>query len=57
MALTTSTSPSVATEAKYQWDYIESYRLSQDDIDGYLKKKFGDWEFFIQVRSRASPDH
>lgn len=33
----------------YGWRYFSSYRLNKDELEKYLKKKFGDWNFYIQV--------
>jgi hypothetical protein len=33
----------------YDWRYISSYRLNKDDLEKYLKKKFGNWDFYIEV--------
>jgi hypothetical protein len=33
----------------YNWRYISSYRLTKDDLERYLKKKFGNWDFYIKV--------
>ncbi len=33
----------------YGWRYFSSYRLNKDELEKYLKEKFGDWNFYIQV--------
>jgi hypothetical protein len=33
----------------YEWRYIASYRLNQTDLEKYLKKKFGNWNFYVEV--------
>ena len=33
----------------YDWRYFSSYRLNQDELERYLRRKFGDWNFYIQV--------
>lgn len=39
----------------YDWRYISSYRLNKDDLKKYLTKKFGDWDFYIEVRLTHGP--
>lgn len=34
----------------YAWDTFETYRLRQVDLEGYLRKIFGAWDFYINVR-------
>lgn len=34
----------------YQWDQIETYRLTQRALEGYLAQVFGSFDFFIYVR-------
>jgi hypothetical protein len=33
----------------YGWRYFSSYRLNKDELEKFLKKKFGDWNFYIEV--------
>lgn len=33
----------------YDWRYFSSYRLNQEELERYLTRKFGDWNFYIQV--------
>jgi hypothetical protein len=33
----------------YGWRYFSSYRLDKEILEDYLTKKFGDWNFYIQV--------
>jgi hypothetical protein len=33
----------------YNWRYFSSYRLNKDELERYLKGKFGDWNFYVEV--------
>jgi len=33
----------------YVWDSFETYRLDQKDLEKYLTKLFGEYDFFIKV--------
>jgi hypothetical protein len=33
----------------YTWDYFETYRLAQSDLERFLTDKFGHVNFFIDV--------
>jgi hypothetical protein len=34
----------------WAWDWFPVYRLPQTSLQDYLKKKFGDFEFYVMVR-------
>ena len=34
---------------EWQWDTFDTYRLRQDTLEAFLEKKYGNYEFFIQV--------
>lgn len=42
-------SPSRPKSSGYQWDYIPAYRLNKFSLEGYLRKLFGNWRFYISV--------
>lgn len=31
------------------YDTVDSYRLNQSIVEGYLKKKFGNYKFYVEV--------
>ncbi|KAL8747822.1 MAG: hypothetical protein Q9184_007550, partial [Pyrenodesmia sp. 2 TL-2023] len=36
------------TNAVWQYDYIDHYRLDEDIIDGYLRKKWGNYKYHVK---------
>ena len=32
------------------YDTIDSYRLNQAIVEGYLRSKFGNYKFYVEVR-------
>ena len=32
------------------YDTIDSYRLNQAIVEGYLRNKFGNYKFYVEVR-------
>ena len=32
------------------WDYIPHYHLSEEDVQGYLRNLFGNYNFYLSVR-------
>ena len=39
----------VASDAKWQYDYIVHYNLDKEIISGYLKSIWGNYKFFVEV--------
>lgn len=33
----------------WRWDYFPTYDLRQDDLERYLVRLFGNFQFFIEV--------
>lgn len=31
------------------YDTVDSYRLNQSIVEGYLKEKFGNYKFYVEV--------
>ena len=41
--------PPSAPVDPWTWDHIEEYRLDEDDLKGYLRDRFGRYNFHIKV--------
>lgn len=39
---------SVAPNASWQYDYIDHYRLDENIINGFLKRKWGAYKYFVK---------
>lgn len=46
-------SESVSANAKWQYDYIDHYRLDENIIEGFLNGKWGNYRYFVQARPVA----
>lgn len=44
-----ATAISTATPSTYGWDTIPAYKLSQADVDDFLREKFGNYVFHTRV--------
>lgn len=42
-------SESMPTDAVWQYDYIDHYRLDEDIIDRYLREKWGNYKYHVKV--------
>ena len=46
---------SVSANAKWQYEYIDHYRLDEKIINGFLSKKWGDYKYYVKVRDCHAP--
>ena len=40
---------SLPDDPVWQWDYVDHYRLDTNIIDGFLRRKWGEYRYYVKA--------